>query len=520
MPETNSHLPIISTRQLGKSFGDVRVLHGIDLDIYGGEILALLGENGAGKSTLAKLLAGFETLTAGHLELRGVDGSLHSLADDWTNDQAEKQGVVLIHQELNLAEQLNVADNIFLGNELKRGLLLDQQRMLQKSREYLQALNCEINPSTLVSELAVSAKQLIEIAKAYAKQSRVLILDEPTAVLTNRESEALFILIEQLKQQGVAIVYISHKLDEIERIADRIVVLRDGEMIGSYPASTLSKDDMARLMVGRELSQLFPEIPRPPDSAEVVLELEYACVPGSIGHAEFQLRKGEVLGFAGLVGAGRTALMEAIVGLRRFSDATRLTVKGRQTRYPTLAAARDDGIGYLTKDRKGCGLLLNMSLVFNFSLLALDRFSRGLIDVQKEQAQFEAAVKTFDIRHKDDRLTAGKLSGGNQQKLLLAKIMAAEPDIIIIDEPTRGIDIGTRTEIYRFIAELAGNGHAIILVSSDMLEVIGLSHRVAVMCRGELTGILEGEAIEEHEIMRYATGLKSDLDKQKESLCA
>lgn len=509
MTDTARSSPLFTARQLKKSFGEVEVLHGVDIDIRSGEVLALLGENGAGKSTLVKIIAGFEAPTSGELRLCQDDGSELLRPESWNNEVAESRGVVLIHQELNLAEQLSVADNIFLGHELRRGLLLDQRRMGRLARDYLKALDCEVDSSTAVSALPVSVKQMVEIAKAYARHSRLLILDEPTAVLTGKESGVLFELIRRLRQEGVAIVYISHKLDEIEQIADRIVILRDGELVGSYGGQELSKDDMARLMVGRELSTLFPAIPKPPADTEVVLKLEHGNIPGVIERADFSLFRGEILGFAGLVGSGRTALMEAIVGLRRFAPATTLHIHGETVSYKSLAAARDDGVAYLTKDRKGSGLILNMNLPFNFSLFSLSRFSRLLIDEQRERREFEAAVQTFDIRFKDSGIDAGNLSGGNQQKLLLAKLMAAEPGIIIVDEPTRGIDIGTKSQIYHFIAELAASGHAVILVSSDILEIIGLSHRVAVMCRGELAGILEDDEIEEHEIMRYATGLKT-----------
>ena len=515
----------MSTHRVSKSFGHVEVLTHIDLEIHTGEVLAILGENGAGKSTLVKLLAGYEEVSAGELRLATADGSTVPVAS-WNIEVAEQHGIVLIHQELNLAEQLSAAENIFLGNELKRGLFLDQKRMLRLARKYLLALNCQVDPATPVSELAVADKQMVEIAKAYARNSKLLILDEPTAVLTSKESEVLFRLIERLKQQAVAIIYISHKLEEIERIADRITILRDGEMVGCYPASSLSTDDMARLMVGRELSNLFPNIPAPLD--EIALRVVNASVPGLVQAASFELRRGEVLGFAGLVGSGRTALMEAIVGLRKLTASAQIEVAGKAVSYPNLAAARDDGVAYLTKDRKASGLLLNLNLVFNFSLLSLSalflqrKYAGLLIDQKKEQRAFEQAIKTFDIRLKDSAITAGDLSGGNQQKLLLAKIMAAVPRIIIIDEPTRGIDIGTKSQIYHFIAELAANGHSIILISSDMMEIIGLSHRVAVMCRGELTGILVDDEIEEHEIMRYATGLKRQPGKNnsEDQLCA
>lgn len=521
MPDIPQNRTLFSAKSLAKSFGEVQVLTNIDLQINRGEVLALLGENGAGKSTLVKLIGGYETVSAGQLQLADESGELKSLTtNSWNHVEAETEGVILIHQELNLAEQLNAVENVFLGNEIRRGPFLDKNRMLELTREYLSILDCDIDPLVPVGELPVSVRQMIEIAKAYAKNSRLLILDEPTAVLTAKESEALFQLIDRLTDQGVAIVYISHKLDEIERIADRVLVLRDGELVGDYDAKTLNKDDMARLMVGRELTNLFPVVTPPDSNCEVVLELIDGAVPGLISNASFQLRAGEILGFAGLVGSGRTALMEAIIGLHKFSKSTELLVRGNPVSFNSLAAARDAGIAYLTKDRKGSGLLLNMSLPINFSLFSLSKFSNGLINTKKEEKAFSEAVDTFEIRLKDLSINAGNLSGGNQQKLLLAKVMAAEPSIIIIDEPTRGIDIGTKSQIYHFIARLAEKGHAIIMVSSDMMEVIGLSHRVAVMCRGQLAGILEGEQKEEHEIMRYAAGLESQLTKEGEQACA
>jgi ribose transport system ATP-binding protein len=509
MPDVHLPTPLLTAHALCKSFGEVQVLHNIELSVNKGQVLALLGENGAGKSTLVKLLGGYEQPTSGTLQIAGVDNNqLHNVAD-WNHRNAESHGVVLIHQELNLAEQLSATENIFLGNELKRGLFLDMAQMQQLAQGYLHTLSCNIDPSQAINELPISAKQMIEIAKAYAKNSRVLILDEPTAVLTAKESEVLFQLIDKLKAEGVAIIYISHKLEEIERIADRVVILRDGELVGDYEAKSLTKDDMARLMVGRELTNFFPATPAPKADAEVLLEVINGQLPGVIFDASFALKAGEILGFAGLVGSGRTALMEAIVGLRAFSASSEVRLQGEKVSFPNLAAARSAGLAYLTKDRKECGLLLNMSLPINFSLFALQRFSNGLINSAKENQEFLEAVETFDIRVKDLTINAGNLSGGNQQKLLLAKLMAAQPRVIIIDEPTRGIDIGTKSQIYHFISELAKQGHAIIVVSSDMMEVMGVSHRVAVMCGGHLAGILEGDDIDEHEIMRYATGLKT-----------
>lgn len=509
----------MSARQLSKSFGPVEVLHAIDLEIRAGQIQALLGENGAGKSTLVKILSGFEACSSGELKLYDQNNK-NILLQRWNNEIAERSGVVLIHQEFNLVEQLTVAENIFLGNEVRRGWFLNKKAMTTAAAGYLQQLQCAVNPGRLVQDLAVSDKQMVEIAKALAKKSRLLILDEPTAILTRKESEVLFALLMRLREQGIAIVYISHKLDEIELLADVITILRDGTRIGSYAAQELSKDDMARLMVGRELTSLFPPLKSVAANAETVLQVDGIQVQRRVPPASFSLRRGEVLGFAGLVGSGRTALMECIAGLRTSHNTAnaRIEIRGKRVSFRNAAQARDKGLAYLTKDRKGCGLLLNMGLTENFSLFSLHKFSKGLIDRKKEQQAFTRAITTFDIRLTNSSAPAAHLSGGNQQKLLLAKILEAGPEILIIDEPTRGIDIGTKSQIYHFIAELVAAGLSVILISSDISEIIGLSNRVAVMYHSSIAGILEGDEINEHEIMRYATGLKQQTDSEK--LCA
>lgn len=514
--ESRSSPPLLQVKALRKAYGEIEVLHGIDFELAPGEVHAILGENGAGKSTLVKCLAGLEPRSGGDFHVALGDSAVPQpqTAQTWTHAAAERTGVVLIHQEFNLAEQLSVADNIFLGSELRgRGsLFLDKPEMRRRAADYLAQLRCAIDPDSRVSALSVADKQMVEIAKTLAKQARVLILDEPTAVLTQNESAALFELIDTLRSRGVGIVYISHKLEEIERLADRITIIRDGELVGRYAADQLSKDDMARLMVGRELESLYPTIPLPDAKAAPALAVRGLRAAGA-GPAceEFSVRPGEVLAFAGLVGSGRTALMETLLGLRAEPNSSQASVHvlGEPFELTSLADARRAGIAYLTKDRKGKGLLLDKPLRDNFSLLALAQFSQGVIDTRAEEAAFAEAVTQFDIRMRDTRVTAGKLSGGNQQKLLLAKVMATSPDILIVDEPTRGIDIGTKSQIYHFLAQLAAEGKALILISSDMSEVIGMAHRVAVMHQGSIAGVLSGEEINEHEIMRYATGLKT-----------
>jgi len=532
--EAPPHDSLLAVKNLKKSYGEIEVLHGIDFDLRRGEIHAILGENGAGKSTLVKCLSGFEARNDGHLyvntkqEFSGSDNSVDPsimtdnadtaqsiAARDWTHASAEAAGVVLIHQEFNLAEQLSVAENIFLGSELcgkgLASLFLDKKKMNDLSRDYLATLHCTIDPTTLVSSLSVADKQMVEIAKTLAKDARVLILDEPTAVLTQKESTALFELIDRLRGRGVGIIYISHKLEEIERIADRITVIRDGDLVGCYPAATLSKDDMARLMVGRELSSLYPKVPAPDELASVALSIHGLHVAGVSAPENFELRRGEILAFSGLVGSGRTALFETLVGLRpaQLGSESKIFVHGEEVRLNSFTDARAHGVAYLTKDRKGSGLLLNKGLRENFSLYALAHFAGIIIDTRAEQSAFEKAVDRFDIRMRDTGVVAGNLSGGNQQKLLLAKMLETTPDIVIVDEPTRGIDIGTKSQIYHFLAELAAAGKAVIIISSDMSEVIGMAHRVAVMHQGNIAGVLSGNEITEHEIMRYATGLKA-----------
>lgn len=501
--------PVLEASGIERSFGGNQVLFGVGLTLCPGEVHALLGENGAGKSTLVKILAGYLSPSAGEVR---VDGQLKHFSG---SGEAEAEGIVMIHQELALAEQLSVEENIFLGRELRRGPFLDRRAMRERCREALAELETRVDPRTRVKDLSTSDQQMVEIAKAITRDVRVLIMDEPTATLTEHEVEVLFSLIERLRHRGVAILYISHKLREIERIADRVTVLRDGRLIDSAPMAGRSKEELARLMVGREISDMYPERTKLASDAEVVLEARDIVIPGAVHGASFTLRRGEVLGFGGVVGAGRTALIEAVLGLRTRSGGEVLR-NGQPVALRHLRDAVRQRIAYLTEDRKGKGLVLNMGLRPNFTLLHLRAYCRPLIDRRREEQAFQAAVERFDIRLRTQASTAAELSGGNQQKLLLAKVMSIDPEIVIINEPTRGIDVGTKHQIYHFVRELTDAGCSVILISSEMTELIGLSHRVAVMCAGVLTGVLEGEQINEQEIMQYASGIKGvGVDEQR-----
>jgi ribose transport system ATP-binding protein len=502
-------LPVIlSAKRISKSFGEVSVLFSIDFDIRKGEVHAIIGENGAGKSTLIKILSGLEQPTSGIVEL---DGRPVQLPPD---GQAEALGIVVIHQELNLAEHLTVADSIFLGRELKRNGFLQLKQMRSEAARILDMLHVHIDPDARINTLPVADKQMVEIAKAISRDARVLIMDEPTAVLSIAETQAFFEQIERLKKSGVAIVFISHKLDEVMKLADRVTVLRDGQLIATVGTTALTPDSIAQMMVGRELSNLYPPKHEPDVDAPVVLEVFNLSAPG-VRNVSFRLRRGEILGFAGLIGSGRTAVAEAIVGLSNGVEG-KVELNGKPANFTDVSQSVAAGLAYMTKDRKGRGLLLNVGLQPNLTLLTLKKHLKGIfLNDASEARALARAVRRFDVRARDASVRVGQLSGGNQQKLMLGKMMEAEPDIIIIDEPTRGIDVGTKQQIYHIIAALASEGKSIIVISSEMQEVIGLAHRVVVMREGRIAGMLEGAEIAESEIMRYAAGLKQGGEDER-----
>ncbi|MGF7159934.1 ribose transport system ATP-binding protein [Rhodoligotrophos appendicifer] len=500
-PEAPSSVPLAAV-DISMSFGPVEVLSHIDLALRAGEIHAIIGENGAGKSTLMKILAGHLHPTGGTLKLNGTAAKLTSPVD------AEKRGIVLVHQEILLAPDLTVAQNIYLGRELRRGLTLDDRAMQQGAADVLQGLDADVDPTTVVGLLSIAQRQLVQIARALLVPHQVVIFDEPTASLTPFETDALIRLILELKRKGTTVVYISHRLAEVKEIADRVTVLRDGKMVTTVEAASLEPVDMARLMVGRDVAKLYPDRTRVL-APSPVLEVDRLSVPGYVSEASFTLNEGEILGFAGLVGAGRTELFEGLVGLRSVSGA--VTFRGKPVHFRTVRDSMDAGIVYLSEDRKGKGLILTRDLRMNLTLAALDQFTRGIfIDTKKEWAELDTAIARFDVRTPRNDLLAGQLSGGNQQKLLLAKMMLLDPEIIVIDEPTRGIDIGTKEQIYKFIAQLAEAGKSVVVISSEMPELIGICDRILIMRSGRIVGEVSGADMTEDEIVVHATGVSRD----------
>ncbi|MBR0554572.1 sugar ABC transporter ATP-binding protein [Ciceribacter sp. L1K23] len=483
---------------IGKTYGPITVLTDVTLDVRAGEVHAIIGENGAGKSTLMKLLSGHVQPTAGRLLMAGEPVSFRNAVE------AEEAGVVLVHQEILLAPHLTVTQNLFLGRELGTGLMVNDRAMNARTAELLSRVGSVARPRDRVGDLPLAQRQLVQIARALLNDHKIIILDEPTAVLANDEVTALLDIVRSLRANGVAVLYISHRLDEVQALADRITVLRDGQMVGTWPAADLGQREMAELMVGRKLEMLYPH-KRPVPTAEPILAVSDLAVDHGSETCSFSVRPGEVLGIGGMIGAGRTELMEGLMGLRP-STAVSVELNGAAVGDRSVQSLMKSGLVYLTEDRKGKGLLLDEKLAPNLTLQALDEVNPSpYLDRKGELARLRAAVDGYDIRVRSLSLEAGKLSGGNQQKLLLAKVMMADPSVVIIDEPTRGIDIGNKSQIYDFIDAMVRAGKACIVISSEMQELVGLADRVLVMRAGRIVAELIGDEINEENVVYAAT---------------
>ncbi|CAN7386700.1 sugar ABC transporter ATP-binding protein [Rhizobium sp. LjRoot254] len=494
--------PFIQISNVSKQYPGVLALDGVSLSVAPGEVLGIVGENGAGKSTLMKILGGVVEPTSGSITVDGIESNRLTVAGSMA------AGIAFVHQELNLFENLTAAANIFIGREpLKGGALrlIDDKRMTELAAPLLKQLGAEFSPDTLVGSLSLAEMQLVEIAKSLSRKSRLIIMDEPTSSLTATETERLIAVIGALKAGGVSIVFISHRLMEVERCADRVVVLRDGKQVAALDRSQINADTMIRQMIGRDLKTLYRTPKAPPGTP--VLELDKIRTSHWPDRAvDLTVRHGEIVGLAGLVGSGRTELACTIFGL----DPPRggaIRIDGRSTRIDTPRDAIERGIHLIPEDRKRSGLVLDFSIRDNVTLASLSGYARGgLVDVGAENSIAETQRSKLDIRARDVALGVGSLSGGNQQKVVLAKWLSMAPRLLIFDEPTRGIDIGAKNEIYQLMRDLADQGVGILMISSDMEEIIGVSDRVAVMHEGAIAGFLERADLSEPAIMSLAVG--------------
>jgi inositol transport system ATP-binding protein len=501
LPPGAARGPVLKMEGICRSFSGVTALQDVRLEVAGGEVHALMGENGAGKSTLMKILSGMVGKDRGDIYLQGESVTIESPR------QALDLGIAMIHQELNPVRAMTVSENIFLGKEpcYRFTNVINRRQQRERTRAFFSELAISIDPDKKMADLSVAEMQLVEIVKAVSYNSRIIIMDEPTSALTGREVAKLFEIIQGLKSKGMAIIYISHKMDEIFRIADTITVLRDGQYIATRPADELDHDTLVKLMVGRKISELFPAIIS--QKGPVAIEVAGLAKEGCFQAISFQARQGEVLGIAGLMGAGRTEVVETIFGLRH-ADAGCVRIHGREVRIQSPADAIRHRVALITEDRKLQGLNLKASVRDNLTLVSLKQFCRlgQILQFQKENQAADAEMEHLQIkaRHRDQPVKT--LSGGNQQKVVLAKWLLTDPEIFILDEPTRGIDIGAKAEIYKIIAGLAAQGKTIILISSELEEILGLCDRVIVLYHGKITAEFERRAFNQETIIKAAMG--------------
>ena len=490
---------LVEMRDIFKSFPGVRALKGVNFSIRKGEILCLLGENGAGKSTLMKILTGVHQPDSGQILFEGKAVKFRNTREAFAH------GIGIVFQEFNLCPNLSAMENLFLGNEpSNRWGLLSYKAMRERARKAFESLRMSIDPDALIKDLGVAQQQMVEVAKALSHQTQVLIMDEPTSALADREIRSLFEIMRELRQRGIAIIFISHKLDEVLEITDRVVCLKDGENSGEVATSATSTDGLVAMMVGRELNRLYTQRKAKP-SAETVLEVRGLCGPPMIRDVSFSVRKGEIVGLAGLIGAGRTEVARLIMGAEK-KTAGRILLDGSELRINHPCDAVVHGIGYASEDRKRLGLVLPMSVRENTTMAIHDQVanSLGFLSSRKENDITQEYVRRLQIKISSVEQVTRNLSGGNQQKVVLAKWLAIQPKVLILDEPTRGIDVGAKTEVHRIIAELADQGVAILMISSELPEVLHVSDRILVMHEGRLTAELTREEATEERIMKAA----------------
>jgi ribose transport system ATP-binding protein len=495
------HETLLRMEGIYKSFPGVQALSDCKFELRQGEVHALVGENGAGKSTLMKILGGIYEKDTGHIYLDDKEVNINS------PHTAQALGISIIHQELNLMPHLTVAQNIFIGREprTKISFALDDKLANQKTETILNMLNLQLSPTMKVSDLTVAKQQMVEIAKALSFNAKILVMDEPTAALTETEIEELFSIIKQLREKGVGIVHISHRLEELKQISDRVTVMRDGKYIDTLQTKEATIDKIISLMVGRVIFETAPELPEVPNE-EVVLEVRNLNRGKELRDVNFSLMKGEILGFAGLMGAGRTEVARAIFGADEY-DSGEIYIKGKRVNIKSPGDAVSCGVGYLSEDRKRYGLALGMDVKENIVLSAMKKFLNrfGWVDFKKASLRGQEMIQALNIKTPNLEQKVKFLSGGNQQKVVIGKWLTADTDILIFDEPTRGIDVGAKSEIYKLLNELAHQGKAIIMISSELPEILRMSHRVVVMCEGRVTGILNSGEASQENIMKFAT---------------
>ena len=490
---------LLTMKNIKKSFSGVAALKNAELELNKGEVVALMGENGAGKSTLMKILTGIYSKDEGTVTFEGKEVEYKSVSE------SEEAGIAIVHQELNMMNDLTVAQNLFIGKERKKGFFIDDAKMAQDAKELFRKLNVDINPNVKIGNLTVGKQQMVEIAKAISTNAKVIVFDEPTAALTDSEIEELFKVINDLRDKGTGIIYISHRMDEINVISDKVIVMRDGEYVGTLVTKECTKDDIIKMMVGRTV---FMEPKTKSDvaaDAEVVLRCENLNRGKHVKNVSFDLRKGEILGFSGLMGAGRTEVARLIFGADPM-DSGKIYIHGKEVSIKSTKDAVNAGIGYLSEDRKRYGLLVDKSVEENTCLSSLEKFTKGLfIDGSKSKTVSEKYVQ--ELRTKTPSVTQiiKKLSGGNQQKVVIAKWLVKDSEILIFDEPTRGIDVGAKSEIYDLMERLVKEGKSIIMISSELPEVLRMSDRVVVMCEGRITGCLDISEASQEGIMTCAT---------------
>ncbi|OJU42265.1 MAG: D-xylose ABC transporter ATP-binding protein [Microbacterium sp. 69-10] len=491
--------PILKVEGISKGFPGVQALKDVHLEVRSGEVLVLVGENGAGKSTLMKILSGIYTRDEGTITFEGEPVEFTSPL------QAQQLGVTIIHQELNMMPDLTVAQNIYIGREPKVGPFVSERRLNQQTAELLQRLDIHLDPRQKVGELTVAEQQMVEIAKALSFNAKVLIMDEPTSALTDAEVEVLFTLIEQLKAKGTGIVYISHRMDELRRLADRVSVLRDGAYIGSLEKDEISIPKIIEMMVGRAIDEGARPAPRDYTTEPVVLEVQGLSTKSLLRDVSFRLHQGEILGFAGLMGAGRTETARAVIGADP-RDGGSIVIGGRERRIRQPEDAVKQGIGYLSEDRKLLGLMLEQDVTFNTVLASLNSYAGALGWMGDRTAKQKTKDYVQQLRVKTPSVNqiVKLLSGGNQQKVVIARWLMRDCDILIFDEPTRGIDIGAKEEIYRLMQQLADSGKSIIVISSELPELLRVANRIAVFANGEVTGELRNEEATQEKIMHLA----------------